>query len=134
MGTSFSTTTADCQKVKFVKVEDGRLQVYVRNLPQKAKRCIALSSSYPLLAIPSIDQSPPVPRSTRPARPDVLVTRTSKAMSSTELLCAGEVANALSPRVPLCANPRLPVVLNNRNLCETFNQLLKNVLDVVCWV
>merc|ERR1711971_54044 len=67
-------------------------------------------------------------------RPDVLVTRTSKAMSSTELPCAGEVANALSPRVPLCANPRLLVVLNSRNLCETFNQLLKNVLDVVCWV
>ena len=58
--TSFSSiTTADWQVVNFVKVEDGRLQVYVRNLPQKAKRCIALSSSYPLLAIPSIDQSPP---------------------------------------------------------------------------
>merc|ERR1712051_322959 len=67
-------------------------------------------------------------------RPVVLDTRTSKAMSSTALLCVGGVANDPSPRVPLCVNPRLPVVSNNKSPCETFNQLLRNVLGVVCLV
>merc|ERR1712195_86858 len=35
---------------------------YVRNLPQEAKRCFALSSPYSLLAISPIDQGPPCPK------------------------------------------------------------------------
>merc|ERR1739847_207126 len=75
-----------------------------------------------------------VPGQLGQTRPVVLDTRTSKAMSSTVLLCVGVVANDLSPRVPLCVNPRLLVVSNNKSPCEIFNQLLRNVLDVVCLV
>merc|ERR1712048_991122 len=47
-----------------------------------------------------------VPRQTRPG---VLAIRTSKAMSSTELLCVVEAENALLPRDVLMASPKLLV-------------------------
>merc|ERR1712107_300762 len=71
-----------------------------------------------------------VPRSTRPDKARRLGYKTNKVLSSTVLLCAVVVANAPSPRDAPMVNPRLPVVLNNRNPCETFNLLLRNVLDV----
>ena len=44
------------------KTQDGRVQVHVRTVPQEAKRCHALPSPHPLLAIQATGQGPSRPQ------------------------------------------------------------------------
>ena len=44
------------------KTQDGRVQVHVRTVPQEAKRCHALPSPHPLLAIQTTGQGPSRPQ------------------------------------------------------------------------
>merc|ERR1711862_582400 len=44
------------------KTQDGRVQVHVRTVPQEAKRCHALPSLHPLLAIQTTGQGPSRPQ------------------------------------------------------------------------